>query len=351
MRAQLTVSTGIAGLDTLLRGGLPADRMYLVQGRPGTGKTTIAMQFLLEGAARASGACTSRSPRPPTSCAALPRRTGGPSTASSCSSCRHRTTPPARTLHAVSPGRGRAGRGPGAAGVDRPAAAGPHRPGLAQRAEAAGPRSAAVPPANPRVEDLLRRHGYDRAAARRSRGGDEDSQLQSLSHGVLLLEQLPSEYGRARRRVRSSSSAALPPSEGFHDFTISSGGIAVFPADPAARPGRRVAGPLESGIGTGPAARRRPGLGHHDAVHRPGRFRQIDARQAVPPSALADAGLALPVRRAHATFLQRRRAGDADVRARARPDGDGADRARPALAGRVQPPRAAQVDEAARGWS
>lgn len=44
------VSTGIAGLDAVLQGGLPAGRTYLVQGEPGVGKTTLAMQFLLEGA-------------------------------------------------------------------------------------------------------------------------------------------------------------------------------------------------------------------------------------------------------------------------------------------------------------
>lgn len=43
------VSTGIEGLDYILKGGLPINRLYLVQGNPGTGKTTIGLQFLLEG--------------------------------------------------------------------------------------------------------------------------------------------------------------------------------------------------------------------------------------------------------------------------------------------------------------
>jgi len=41
--------TGINGLDSVLNGGLPKNRLYLMQGEPGTGKTTIAFQFLLEG--------------------------------------------------------------------------------------------------------------------------------------------------------------------------------------------------------------------------------------------------------------------------------------------------------------
>ena len=46
-----TVSTGIAGLDDVLRGGFPRNRLYLVQGDPGVGKTTLALQFLRQGAA------------------------------------------------------------------------------------------------------------------------------------------------------------------------------------------------------------------------------------------------------------------------------------------------------------
>lgn len=41
--------TGIAGLDLVLGGGFPRNRMYLVEGDPGSGKTTLALQFLLAG--------------------------------------------------------------------------------------------------------------------------------------------------------------------------------------------------------------------------------------------------------------------------------------------------------------
>lgn len=46
-----TCQTGISGLDEILGGGLPRNRVYLVRGDPGVGKTTLAMQFLLEGLA------------------------------------------------------------------------------------------------------------------------------------------------------------------------------------------------------------------------------------------------------------------------------------------------------------
>jgi KaiC/GvpD/RAD55 family RecA-like ATPase len=44
--------TGIGGLDYLLRGGLPAHRIHLVEGQPGAGKTTLGLQFLIEGVRR-----------------------------------------------------------------------------------------------------------------------------------------------------------------------------------------------------------------------------------------------------------------------------------------------------------
>ncbi len=43
------VTMGIQGLDEILEGGLPPDQTYLIQGSPGTGKTTLGLQFLLEG--------------------------------------------------------------------------------------------------------------------------------------------------------------------------------------------------------------------------------------------------------------------------------------------------------------
>src|SRR5258705_1914527 len=43
------LSTGIEGLDDILGGGLAADRLYLLEGNPGSGKTTLALQFLRAG--------------------------------------------------------------------------------------------------------------------------------------------------------------------------------------------------------------------------------------------------------------------------------------------------------------
>lgn len=50
--ARERVPTGVEGLDNLLQGGLPAGQSYLITGEPGTGKTTFAAQFILEGLRR-----------------------------------------------------------------------------------------------------------------------------------------------------------------------------------------------------------------------------------------------------------------------------------------------------------
>jgi circadian clock protein KaiC len=46
------IPTGISGIDAILRGGLPKGQMFLIDGAPGVGKTTLALQFLLEGVRR-----------------------------------------------------------------------------------------------------------------------------------------------------------------------------------------------------------------------------------------------------------------------------------------------------------
>lgn len=51
--ARPRILTGVARLDDIVNGGLEPGRVYLVEGTPGTGKTTLSLQFLLAG--RAAG--------------------------------------------------------------------------------------------------------------------------------------------------------------------------------------------------------------------------------------------------------------------------------------------------------
>ncbi len=50
IRLPSMAATGIAGLDDILAGGFTRNRLFLVEGVPGSGKTTLALQFLLAGA-------------------------------------------------------------------------------------------------------------------------------------------------------------------------------------------------------------------------------------------------------------------------------------------------------------
>ena len=56
-------TTGVPGLDDVLNGGLLSHRLYLIDGDPGAGKTTLALQYLLKVSKRARNAFTSRSPK------------------------------------------------------------------------------------------------------------------------------------------------------------------------------------------------------------------------------------------------------------------------------------------------
>jgi circadian clock protein KaiC len=52
MTQSAVAATGVAGLDDILNGGLTPNRLYLLEGMPGSGKTTLAFQFLMEGVRR-----------------------------------------------------------------------------------------------------------------------------------------------------------------------------------------------------------------------------------------------------------------------------------------------------------
>lgn len=60
-------------------------------------------------------------------------------------------------------------------------------------------------------------------------GSQRDLQVQSIAHGVVLLEQLNPEYGAERRRLRIVKYRGMKFRGGFHDYTIQHGGLVVFP--------------------------------------------------------------------------------------------------------------------------
>jgi circadian clock protein KaiC len=242
--------TGIPGLDELLRGGLPRNRLHLIEGEPGTGKTTLAMQFLLEG-----------------------RRAGERGLYVTLSE----TT---EELHHVAASHGWSLDGietfqlapVGERGTDEYTLYHPAEIELADLTKTVLQHVEAIRPARVVFDSLseLRLLARDPLRYRRQilglkdffsqhpstvlllddhSAGDADLQLRSLAHGVLLLEHLPFEYGRARRQVRIVKLRGTSVIEGFHDFVIVRGGLTVFPQlVPDTSDGPRPSVPVTSGM-------------------------------------------------------------------------------------------------------
>jgi circadian clock protein KaiC len=244
------VSTGIPGLDELLIGGLTPNRMYMVEGSPGTGKTTLALQFLLRG-----------------------RDAGEKTVYVTLSETVNELTAIARShgwsldgveLFQLSPAEGLKPE-------DQYTLYHPAEVELGETVKSVLEVIEGVQPARIVFDSLSELKLLARDALRYRRQilalkeyfsgrdctvvmlddlstGGPDLQLESLSHGVILLEMLPFEYGRARRRLRVVKFRGVAAIEGFHDFVIRRGGLEVFPQLVAARESAPRAGVVQSGV-------------------------------------------------------------------------------------------------------
>ena len=225
-------STGIAGLDDILAGGLPRERIYLVQGDPGVGKTTLGLQFLLAGVQQGE------------SCLYV-----------SLSETKEEINAVAAShgwvLDKVALYELSAVEASLQLGVDNTV----FHPAEVELREIVKTLLDVVDRVKPRrvVFDSLseiRTLSQNVAVYRRQilqlkqyfagrnvtvmllddlTGPAGDTQLQSLAHGVIALEQLPQSYGNERRRVRIAKLRGLKFRGGYHDYKIDTGGITVFP--------------------------------------------------------------------------------------------------------------------------
>jgi circadian clock protein KaiC len=245
------IGTGVPGLDMVLGGGLPRDRMFLVQGAAGAGKTTLGLSFLLEGL-----------------------RNGEPALYVTLSETRDE-------ILAVADSHGWSLDGLTiceSAGLDRgseglgPSMFHSAESELNQTIQGILREVERVNPARVVFDSLselrllaggalrYRRHvlGLKQFFAGRSSTVllvddgivvDEDSRLQSLVHGVLELEQVTPEFGGQRRRLRVVKMRGRNYVGAFHDFTIGRGGLAVFPRLVAtAQDGQFEPGTVSSGL-------------------------------------------------------------------------------------------------------
>jgi circadian clock protein KaiC len=244
--------TGGPGLDDILFGGLPSRHLYLVEGDPGTGKTTLALQFLLEGlkhgekglyvtlseskaellgVAESHGWSLDQIPifemtpqdediRPDAQYTVFhPSEVELADTTSSVLKQVDEVQPARVVFDSLSELRMLA------------------RDALRYRRQILG----------------LKRYFSGRNCTvllldDRTAEGD-DLQLQSIAHGVVMMESLEKDFGIKRRRLEVRKMRGSRFREGYHDYAIQTGGVVVFPRLIASehRPGS-IAKPVLSGL-------------------------------------------------------------------------------------------------------
>lgn len=224
-------ASGVQGLDYILRGGFPRNRVYLVQGDPGVGKTTLGLQFLLEGMRQGE--------------------TGLYITLSES----------ANELHGVAKSHGWSLEGlhifeqmvgEEALKEEETTVFYPAEIELGETISAMLVEVERVKPKRVVLDSLSEirllaqsslRYRKQILALKQFFAGRnvtvlclddrtsemQDIQLQSVPHGVLELERYTPLYGSARRRMQLIKVRGLDFRDGFHDFNILTGGLIVYP--------------------------------------------------------------------------------------------------------------------------
>jgi circadian clock protein KaiC len=226
------IRTGIPGLDDILSGGLPSNRLYVVQGSPGVGKTTLSLQFLLEGVRRNESCLYITLSETEEEIREIAESHGwsldGLHLYELSSAEQALRLEQENTLYATSDVELKETARILLAEVERTK---PTRVVFDSLSEI---RLLAESPMRYRRQLLgLKQHFSSRRTSvlliddHVSEGGDP--QVESLALGVISLEQTTSSYGADLRRLRVKKLRGSPFRSGHHDYVIERGGIQVFP--------------------------------------------------------------------------------------------------------------------------
>jgi circadian clock protein KaiC len=224
--------TGVPGLDGVLGGGLPRNCLYLIEGNPGVGKTTLALQFLLEGRAKGEPGLYVTLSETKTELeavarshgwsleglaiielSAIERAIGGKGASTLFHSAEVELTHLTKLL------------------LEETFRSQPVRVVIDSLSEM---RLLAQSPLRYRREILALKQRFAEKGCtvlllddRTSSG--TDVQVHSIVHGALVLDAAPLKYGIFRRTLAATKMRGVPYREGNHDYAIETGGLHVFP--------------------------------------------------------------------------------------------------------------------------
>lgn len=229
---EVAIASGISGLDDILRGGFPKNCLYLITGTPGTGKTSLAMQFLLEGVKQGERCLYVTLSETKLEIAKVAQSHGWDlanldivelipsehnlSADAQLTVFNHSEMELGETTEAMIK------------------AVNDYRPQRVVLDSLSELRLIAQNALRYRRQVLALKQffaGHDCTVLMLDdrTGGIEDDHLQSIAHGVVMLEQLANQYGAERRRLRVSKMRGVSFRGGYHDFSIRRGGLDIFP--------------------------------------------------------------------------------------------------------------------------